>query len=115
MLTIPEDLKVYIYNQPTDMRRSFDRLAEMVREYGNTLSGELFVFVSRRRDKIKLLYWDSDGYALWYKRLESGMFKFEFNSELGTEEIVGVDLKLFLSGMEFKRIKFRRKYKQTTA
>ena len=115
MLNILDDVQVFIYNQPTDMRRSFDRLSEMVRGYGNPFSGSLFVFISRRKDKIKLLYWDHDGYVLWYKRLETGTFKFEFNPELRKEEITGVDLKLFLSGMEFKRIKFRKKYNQRAA
>lgn len=115
MLTIPADIKVFIYSAPTDMRRSFDRLSEMVRSYANPLCGDLFVFVSRRKDKVKLLYWDGDGYAVWYKRLESGTFKFEFNSATGKEEISGVDLQLFLSGMEFKRIKFRKKFNQHAA
>ena len=97
------------------MRRSFDRLAEMASKYCNTTSGSIFVFVSRRKDKIKLLYWDSDGYVIWYKRLESGLFKYEFNSSNQEEEITGVDLKMFLSGMEFKRIKFRKKINQHTA
>jgi len=115
MLTIPDNLQVYVYSQPTDMRRSFDRLEAMVKEYASPRTGSLFVFISRRKDRIKLLYWDEDGYALWYKRLESGTFKFEFNSDSGKEEISGVDLKLFLAGMEFKRIKFRKKHNQSAA
>ena len=115
MLKIPEDIKVYIYNLPTDMRCSFNRLSAMVKEFNDPLSGDIYVFINRRKDKIKLLYWDSDGYAIWYKRLERGLFKYKFNPETGREEISGVDLKMLLSGMEFERIKFRRNVNQYAA
>jgi phage terminase Nu1 subunit (DNA packaging protein) len=70
------------------------------------LQGGLFVFVSRDRNRVKILYWDRDGYALWYKRLEAGTFRVEFNN--GVEELRGVDLKLLLEGLELSRIRMRR-------
>jgi transposase len=112
MLSIGEDLPVYLFTAPTDMRRSFDRLALMVSEHlsRNVLSGGLYVFFSRKRDKVKILHWDRDGYVLWYKRLEAGTFRIDERD--GCEEITGVDLKLLLQGMSLKRIKLRKKVKE---
>lgn len=67
---------VFLYREAVDMRRSLDGLSEIVRhKMGKPLDGKfLFVFVGKSRDRIKLLYWDRTGYALWYKRLEKGKF-----------------------------------------
>jgi len=113
MLNLDQDLRVYLCTTTTDMRRSFDRLAEMALEHtgSNVIKGGMYVFFSRCRSRAKLLYWDGDGYALWYKRLEVGTFKIKL-LESGHEEISGVDLKLLLSGMELSRIKFRNHLKQ---
>lgn len=107
MIQLSAELRVYLYTRPCDMRRSFDVLAQMVEEhFGRSVrSGGVFVFLSRRRDRAKLLYWDRDGFALWYKRLEAGVFR--VSSENETEEITGVDLQRLLDGMELRRIKFR--------
>jgi transposase len=68
--------RVFVCTLPTDMRKSFDTLAALVQTHlgQDALSGDLFVFRSRRGDRIKLLWWDDDGYAIWYKRLEKGTF-----------------------------------------
>jgi transposase len=101
--------KVYIFQGRADMRASFDRLSELVKSDSgkNVLDGGLYVFFNSSRDKVKILYWDEDGYGLWYKRLESGTFKVKI--EEGYEELIGEELKLLLSGMELSRVKYRRK------
>jgi transposase len=71
------DLKVYLATAPTDMRKSYDGLASLVKqEMGkDVFTGELFVFLSRRGDRVKALYWDRNGFCLWSKRLEKGVFR----------------------------------------
>ena len=97
-------VRVFLCTSPTDMRKGFDTLAVLVREglgY-DPLSGHLFLFVGRRRDRLKLLYWDRDGYALWYKRLEKGTFKFpEGRGE--SLEIEAAELALLLEGIDLRR------------
>ena len=108
MLSIPDDVAVYLCTGVSDMRLGFDRLAEMIRaELKVTpISGGLFVFFSRNRKKVRVLYWDRDGYALWMKRLEAGAYKVEQHQ--GYETITGVDLKEIFLGMDLSRIKFRK-------
>jgi transposase len=76
VLALTGATRIYLYRPPCDMRKSFDGLCGLVRsELGvDPLSGSLFVFCNRRRSMIKLLYWDHDGFALCYKRLEQGCF-----------------------------------------
>jgi len=108
MLKLPADLKVYLFLQATDMRCGFDRLAALVQErvQRSAISGGLYVFFSRERRRVKLLWWDRDGYVLYYKRLEAGVFKVSWSE--GHEEITGVDLEELLRGVDLARIKFRR-------
>ena len=88
MFEIREDIRVYVFTKPCDMRRGFYRLAELVKSETklNPLSGEAFVFLSRCRKRVKLLYWDKDGYAIWYKGLEAGVFRVE--NKDGYEDIL---------------------------
>jgi transposase len=76
LLGLTSATRIYLYSLPCDMRKSFDGLCGLVRqELGeDPLSGSLFVFCNRRRNMVKLLYWDRDGFALWFKRLEKGRF-----------------------------------------
>ena len=76
MLALTASIRIYLYRGVCDMRKSFDGLCGLVRsELGaDPLSGSLFVFINRRRSMIKCLYWDRDGLAIWYKRLERGCF-----------------------------------------
>ena len=84
MLTLALPTNIYLCLTPMDMRKSFDTLAAIVRDglQHDPMNGSLFVFRSRRHDRIKLLYWDQDGYAIWMKRLEHGTFQFPESSTL---------------------------------
>ena len=77
MLSLPSTLRIFLAVEPADMRKGFDGLSQLVRDRiaQDPLSGHLYVFRNRRRDRIKVLYWDRDGLALWYKRLERGTFE----------------------------------------
>ena len=77
MLSLPANVRLYLCATPTDMRKSFDGLHTLVRQVFelDPLDGHLFLFVNRRRDRIKLLWWDRDGLAMWYKRLEMGTYQ----------------------------------------
>lgn len=78
MLTLRPTIRIYICLRPADMRKSMDGLSAMVTaEMGeDPLSGHLFIFRNRRGDRLKIVYWDRNGFALWYKRLERGRFSF---------------------------------------
>jgi hypothetical protein len=73
MLSIPGRVKIFLAVEPADMRQGFDRLAARVSQtlQADPLSGHLFVFRNRRADRLKLLYWDGDGYAIWYKKFKA--------------------------------------------
>ena len=76
MLSLTGASRIYLYRAPCDMRKSFDGLCGLIRSEfdADPLSGSLFVFVNRRRNMVKLLYFDRDGIAIWFKRLEEGSF-----------------------------------------
>ena len=77
MIGVDPGIKIFLCVTPTDMRKSFDGLSGLVTTMvqQNPLSGHLFVFRNRNRDRLKILYWDRDGLAVWYKRLERGTFQ----------------------------------------
>jgi transposase len=70
VLSLPSALRIFVAVEPADMRKGFDGLAQLVREViaQDPLSGHLFVFRNRRRDRVKILYWDRDGLAIWMKK-----------------------------------------------
>ncbi|MFW8567381.1 IS66 family insertion sequence element accessory protein TnpB [Orrella sp. 11846] len=102
------NIQVHLYGQPVDMRKSFDGLYAMVRHAMqlNPLSGALFVFINRRVNQMKVLYWDRTGFCIWAKRLERGRFISNWN-EITSREIDWTALKLLLEGIEPKRQKLR--------
>jgi transposase len=101
-------VKIYLCTAPTDMRKGFDTLAVLVRDFlgRDPLSGHLFLFISRRRDRMKILYWDADGFALWYKRLEQGTFRRpRASSDTAGVELKASELAMMLEGIDLRSIK----------
>lgn len=106
MLTWGRSVRIFVCVQPTDMRIGFDRLAATAQTvtHEDPLSGHLFVFFNRRRDRVKILYWDTSGYCLWYKRLEAGQF--HLPSSARAQESVEWDmpqLTLILEGIDLSQ------------
>lgn len=104
-------VRIYLSTASADMRKGFDSLAALVREglgY-DPLSGHLFLFVGRHKDRIKILYWDKDGFALWYKRLEEGTFRLPAAKKVGASaELKASELAMLLAGIDLTSIKRRR-------
>lgn len=118
MLSLPLPVRIFLCTQPADMRRSFDGLAQMVREFlgADPLSGHLFVFRNKKGDRIKLLYWDTDGLAIWYKRLEEGSYRFPPVPETGQGiEIRAADLTMLLDGVDLGSVKRQPRYRRPEA
>jgi transposase len=111
MLRLPGTVRVFVCLLPVDMRRSFDGLASLAQQvvHADPLSGHLFVFRGRRGDRLKVLYWDRDGYALWYKRLEAGTFRFPGDGA-EAKEISSADLALILEGVDVGSVKRRKRF-----
>lgn len=109
MLKWQEPREVYLYRGVLDMRVGFDRLAEKIKAETDraVISGGWYIFFSRRRDRVKIFYWDEDGYAIWMKRLEAGSYKTEKTND-GYEEITALDLKYLLEGVELSRVKMKK-------
>ncbi len=115
MLRLPSAVRIFLCTQPADMRRGFDGLSAMARDVmlADPLSGHLFVFRNRRGDRLKLLYWDQDGLALWYKRLERGTFHLPIQGD-GGAEIDATQLAMILAGIDFRTIRRRKRYRRKT-
>lgn len=106
-------VRVYLCTSPTDMRKGFDTLAALVREQlkQDPLSGSLFLFVGRNKDRIKLLYWDTDGFAVWYKRLEEGTFRLPSPKKAGASvELKASELAMLLAGIDLTSVKRRKRF-----
>ncbi len=119
MISLSHGLKVFVCCQPTDMRRSFDRLCGQAQQVlkQDPLSGNLFVFRNRNRDRLKILYWDRDGLAIWYKRLEQGTYQFpsDLPSKDGQQcraEITLEELSLLLGGIDLASVRKRKRYER---
>ncbi len=124
MLTLPSlseldhtlNMRVYLCTSTTDMRKGFDTLSALVRDglgY-DPLSGHLFLFVGRRRDRIKLLYWDRDGFALWYKRLEQGTFRLPVaEPDAASIELRASELAMLLEGIDLRSLKRGKRFRRS--
>jgi len=109
--------RIWLAAEPADMRCGFDRLAERARQVTeqDPTGGHLFVFRSRRGDRLKILLWDGDGYVLWYKRLEIGVFKLpRIRAGERSQELRGSELAMLLDGIDVASVKRLPRYARET-
>ena len=108
-------LRIWLASEPADMRCGFDRLAELAGSItgDDPLSGHLFLFRGRGGDRLKILYWDRDGFALWYKRLEEGVFKLpRIETGRRSVELRASELAMMLDGIDLRSIKRVKRYQR---
>jgi transposase len=113
MIHLPASVRVYLATTPCDMRKSFDGLHALVNAVMqlDAFAGHLFVFANKRRDRVKILYWDRDGFAVWAKRLEEGTYAMPFSdSGEARREITVQELGALLSGIDLNQAKGRKRY-----
>jgi transposase len=108
--------RIYLCTSPTDMRKGFDTLAALVKDFlgQDPLSGHLFLFVGRAKDRVKILYWDADGFALWYKRLEEGTFRMpRVSGDDAGVELKASELAMMLEGIDLRSLKRTKRFSRT--
>src|SRR3954452_14103799 len=113
MLSLPPTVRIWLSAQPADLRKSFDTLAALVRDglQGDPLSGDIFVFRNKSADRIKLLIWEEDGYAIWDKRLETVSSRFPAATDENPHvEIRAADLIMLLAGVDLSSVKRSKRY-----
>jgi transposase len=115
MIHLPASVRVYLCLNPCDMRRSFDGLHALVRDHLqlDAFAGHLYLFANKRRDRLKILYWDRDGFAIWAKRLEAGTYVIP-SVEPGEArfEITVEELGALLSGIDLSSATRRKRYQR---
>lgn len=82
MISLPANARIFLYQTPMSMRKSFEGLSAVIEELfpGELLSGSFFIFLNRRKDHLKVLFWDGEGFAIYFKRLEKGSFLWQWGS-----------------------------------
>lgn len=112
MIGLPSSVRIYLFCAPVDMRNGFDGLSGVVTQNGaDIFSGHLFVFFSKRRDRVKILTWDNGGFVLWYKRIELGKFKPpQITSEQQTISLDATQLSMLLDGIDLSRVRRSKKW-----
>jgi transposase len=115
MILLPSAVRIFLRTRPTDLRKSFDGLSGSVQEgFGqDLLTGHLFLFLNRRRDRIKILYFDRDGLAIWYKRLEAGSFQLPDPVPQDGVELPPAQLSMLLSGIDLRTARQRKRFRRT--
>jgi transposase len=118
MLSLPTSVRIYLARGVTDMRKAIDGLAAVTKTVlkNDPLSGHLFVFCNRRRDRIKILYWEQSGFWLLHKRLEKGTFSWPAIDDNNAKqvELSSSDLAALLGGLDLQKVKRRRWYSRAT-
>lgn len=114
MINLPQSVRIFVHVEAVDLRKSFDGLSGLVAQAfpnENLLSGHLFLFLNKRRDRIKLLYWDEGGLAIWYKRLETGSFQIPTRPTPDAAiELKSAQLAMLLSGIDLATARQRKRY-----
>lgn len=108
MISLPPSVRIFLATTPTDMRKGHDGLAALVQQQmgQDVFSGHLFVFVSRRGNRIKILTWDRGGFVLWYKRLESGRFKLpRVDQDEAVLQLESSELSMLVDGIDYSRVR----------
>lgn len=113
MIGLPSSVKIFLFCAPVDMRKGFDGLSAIVTDGGeDVFSGHLFVFFSKRRNRVKILAWDNGGFILWYKRQELGRFKIPvISDEQKSTSLDSTQLSMLLDGIDFSKIRRPKKWK----
>lgn len=109
---LPEsNTRIWLCTKPVDMRKSYDGLSALVASQlgEDPLSGQLFVFINKRKTHMKVLYFDDSGYCIWCKRLEQGQFNFR-ESSIGKRALGWAELRLLLDGIEVQKIRQYKRY-----
>jgi transposase len=116
MLYISGQQQYYLYREPTDMRKGFDKLCGIILEFMqmNILQGGVYIFLNKRRNQIKLIQWEGDGLAMYYKRLEKGSYEIPSISNVN-HNINPTELKIILEGIQLQSIKKRVRYQHKSA
>jgi transposase len=117
MIGLPSSVRIYVATESVDMRKGFDSLSGLVRAHGgDPFDGHLYVFLSRGRDRAKILTWDRGGFVLWYKRLESGRFAFPPRVEAGRAvELDAAQLAMLLDGVDISKVQRGRRWEPRRA
>lgn len=115
MLSVPPSVSIFLYTRPADLRKGFDGLAGIVRQEfdADPLDGSLFLFVNRRRDRIKILHFDGTGFWLYYKRLEAGTFEV-VASEENRVQLDATQLAMLLGGVSLASARRRKRYRRAS-
>jgi len=114
MFTLSYSHRFQLYSEPTDMRKSFDSLSGLVQNHlgQSPMNGEVFVFINKTRNKIKLLHWSGSGFVLYYKRLESGTFELpRYDIQAGSYELNYSQMVMLIDGICIKNIQQKKQYK----
>jgi transposase len=115
MLSIPPTVPIFLYTPPADLRKGFDGLSGLVRREfaADPLDGSLFLFINRRRDRLKILHWDGTGYWLYYRLLEAGTFEV-ISSEGKYRQLDWTQLAMLLGGVSLVTAKRRKRYRRAS-
>lgn len=115
MIALPPQVRIYLYRLPTDMRKSFNGLVALTESSleQDPLSGSLFVFVNRRRDRVKILYWGETGYCIWYQQLQKGTYQLPRHESLEGRDALELsrsELSLILDGIDLSSVRQRPRF-----